>query len=73
MSDILCECKTFTLYWTDDKGRLYFEHNKQGDDYAGCVWFDEDKKVFDYDGCFELPNSVLKMLRDKGFNTEEVE
>lgn len=33
----------------------------------------EGNNLIDYDGVYECPNEVLTMLRDAGYNTEEVE
>ena len=36
------------------------------------LWF-EGKTVVDYDGVFALPNGVIELLKENGYNTEEVQ
>jgi hypothetical protein len=67
---------SFSIYTTDNPDVIYFEHNIEGDNYAGSMWF-EGKILTDYDGVFELPKEVIQMMIDKGcdmtyaFNNED--
>lgn len=36
------------------------------------LWF-EGNKVTDYDGVFELPAQAIEMLKENGYDTDEVE
>lgn len=51
-----------------------FDEETGGHDWhaEGGLWFD-NKDVTDYDGVFSLPSGVLELLKDNGFNTEEVD
>jgi len=38
------------------------------------IWCEDGtKNITDYDGVFQLSNEALELLRDNGFNTENVE
>ena len=43
-----------------------------GEEDMGLQW-NFDKTVTDYDGVFELPEQAIELLKENGFNTEEVE
>ena len=51
-----------------------FDEESGGHDWhaEGGLWFD-NKEVTDYDGVFSLPSGVLELLKENGYNTEEVD
>jgi len=51
-----------------------FDEETGGHDWhsEGGLWFD-NKEVTDYDGVFSLPSGVLELLKENGYNTEEVD
>ena len=51
-----------------------YDEESGGDDWhaEGGLWFD-NKEVTDYDGVFSLPSGVLELLKENGYNTEEVD
>lgn len=63
------ELKNYTIYPTETGGKLYFEHNRLGDECSGGMWF-EGKELVDYDGVFALPKAVVDYLISLGYNME---
>ena len=58
----------FTLYCNEDTHvPTCFEHNEEGDDWAGGLWI-EGNKLVDYDGVSELPRGVIKTLRQLNYD-----
>tara|TARA_B110000444_G_scaffold231304_1_gene239156 strand:- start:667 stop:975 length:309 start_codon:yes stop_codon:yes gene_type:complete len=51
-----------------------FDEETGGNEWhsEGGLWF-EGKNVTDYDGVFALPNGVIELLKENGYNTEEVD
>ena len=51
-----------------------YDEESGGDEWhaEGSLWFD-NKDVTDYDGVFSLPSGVLELLKENGYNTEEVQ
>ena len=51
-----------------------YDEESGGDDWhaEGGLWFN-NKDVTDYDGVFSLPSGVLELLKENGYNTEEVQ
>ena len=45
----------------------YFEHDTYGDEFGGGLWFDDDGCLDDYDGVCELPDEVVKGIKDLGY------
>jgi len=50
-----------------------FDEETGGQDWhaEGGLWFD-NWEVTDYDGVFSLPSGVIELLKENGYNTEEV-
>lgn len=52
-----------------------WEHMSDEDDdetyFEGGLWF-EGKTLVDYDGCYELPQVVITILEDEGFDCSEI-
>jgi len=53
---------------------MFDDEDENGQDWhaEGGLWF-EGKTVVDYDGVFALPNGVIELLKENGYNTEEVD
>lgn len=41
-------------------------------EHIGLI-YDENKRITDYDGVFSVPQEAIQMLKDNGFNTEDIE
>jgi len=68
-----------TLRIADDKatGDILWEieydnDEDEGDEVGIGLWF-EGNRVTDYDGVFELPTQAAELLRENGYNTDDVE
>ena len=61
----------FTLYDTTNPQKIYFEHNRLGENCAGGMWF-ENKTLIDYDGVFDLPKEVLEHMLSQGYDMSYV-
>lgn len=78
--EIIREDRTVELNCTigiRDKEYGWFEiydEKTGGDEWhaEGGLWF-EGKDVIDYDGVFALAGGVIELLKENGYNTEEVE
>ena len=65
---------TLWIHSTTSGGFEVYDEESGGDEWhaEGGLWFD-NKDVTDYDGVFRLPNGVLELLKENGYNTEEVQ
>lgn len=68
-----------TLYVSEDgtEGSINWEYELEDDEEAGegvdiGLWFD-GMNVTGYDGVFELPKQAIELLKENGYNTDEVE
>lgn len=61
--------KDYTYGWFE-----VFDRETNGKEWyaEGGLWFD-GRNVVEYDGVFRLPNGVIELLKENGYNTEEVE
>ena len=65
--------------WVGDDGTGCIIWNwevEDGSDYDEEViglWWNFDKTITDFDGVFEIPDQAIDLLKENGFNTEEVE
>jgi len=72
-AEVLLDCtvgiKDHTYGWFE-----VFDRETNGVDWyaEGGLWF-EGLWVTDYDGVFSLPRGVIELLKENGYNTEEVE
>jgi hypothetical protein len=62
--------KDHTYGWFE----VFDDEDNEGQDWhaEGGLWFD-NWEVTDYDGVFSLPKGVIELLKENGYNTEEVE
>ncbi len=49
----------------------WFEHHKLGEEAGGGLWFDEEGILEDYDGVFNLPEDVVKGIRELGYKVPD--
>jgi len=52
-----------------EPGYAYFEHDEEGDNYAGGMWF-KNKELIDYDGVYDLPKELIIYLEQEGYNMD---
>ena len=55
----------YTAYFSED--RIYFEHNKLGEDDAICFYLDQGQ-IYDYDMSYGIPRQVGEWLHANGYN-----
>jgi len=65
--------KRFDPYSRTSRGEAQIEFIA-GDhvEHIGLI-YDDNKRITDYDGVFSVPDEAIRMLKDNGFNTEEIE
>jgi hypothetical protein len=59
----------FNIFWWSRVDYAYFEHDIEGDNYAGGMWF-VNLELVDYDGVSELPEEVITRLEAEGYNMD---
>jgi len=79
VNDLGMASNKMTLRIADDKatGDILWEieydnDEDEGDEVGIGLWF-EGNRVTDYDGVFELPTQAAELLRENGYNTDDVE
>lgn len=62
------ENNEYLIEWSSDDEEIYVQIGI----WVENIWV-KNKKVTDYDGVFELPKQAIELLKNNGFNTQEVE
>ena len=60
--------KNYTIEFNGD--RVYFEHDRLGEDSAGSIRF-ELRRLVDYSGTSFIPREVVQVLHSEGYIVRE--
>jgi hypothetical protein len=72
--ELLSELTKNEMDITIENGHGFVEWDIPELEITECIglWFDGNK-LTDYDGVFELPEELIRFLKDKGFDLEDIE